>query len=262
MALAIAVLAGSAAQGSETRRGLVVAPEHRYAPCDRDDSPYSQSVETRIVSGRAWAAGCTARTRAPLRQPSGGGHRTYGTSNIWWPPRRRMTAGSALRTQPRSAPVRVRSPESHAGGASGEQAPEERKGRRRGDATDEPLLVRRQGRGGEAEVQADGRCTGGSDPGECPVGVRLDGDGRGRGARGDGSADTERRNAKHRRRATPVGHERKRTNYMPQGPRARHRAGGAGASSIPIHAGRRWGRSGLRMSAALMRARKNTTCRS
>ena len=157
-----------------------------------------------------------------------------------------MTAGSALRTQPRSAPVRVRPPESHAGGASGEQAPEERKGRRRVDATDEPLLVRRQGRGGEAEVQADGRCTGGPRPGGCPVGVRLDGDGRGRGARGDGSADTERRNAKHRRRATPVGHERKRTNYMPRGPRARHRAGAPGASGLPFHAGRGRERSGVR----------------
>ena len=257
MALAIAVLAGSAAQGSGTRRGLVVAlraPLRTLRPRRLLLLPVGRNTH-RLGSGmggRVYGPYTDAVSPAVGRR----------TSNIWWPPRRRMTAGSALRTQPRSAPVRVRSPESHAGGASGEQAPEERKGRRRVDATDEPLLVRRQGRGGEAEVQADGRCTGGSGPGGCPVGVRLDGDGRGRGARGDGSADTERRNAKHRRRATPVGHERKRTNYMPQGPRARHRAGGAGASSIPIHAGRRWGRSGLRMSAALMRARKNTTCRS
>ena len=42
--------AGSAAQGSETRRGLVVAPERRYAPHDRDEHPYSQPVETRTIA--------------------------------------------------------------------------------------------------------------------------------------------------------------------------------------------------------------------
>ena len=34
-----------------TWRGLTVAPEHRCAPYDRDDYPYSQSVETRIIAG-------------------------------------------------------------------------------------------------------------------------------------------------------------------------------------------------------------------
>ena len=40
-----------------TWRELTVAPEHRYAPYDRDDYPYSQSVETRIIadmSGRVY----------------------------------------------------------------------------------------------------------------------------------------------------------------------------------------------------------------
>ena len=53
-------------------------PSTAAHPATATTTPTPQSVETRIVSGRAWAAGCTARTRAPLRQPSGGGHRTYG----------------------------------------------------------------------------------------------------------------------------------------------------------------------------------------
>ncbi|MDE0387589.1 MAG: hypothetical protein OXI75_02715, partial [Rhodospirillales bacterium] len=38
------------ALGAETWHGLVVAPEHRCAPYDRDDYPYSQSVEAEIVA--------------------------------------------------------------------------------------------------------------------------------------------------------------------------------------------------------------------
>ena len=37
-------------KGDGTWRGLTVAPEHRCAPYDRDDYPYSQSVETRIIA--------------------------------------------------------------------------------------------------------------------------------------------------------------------------------------------------------------------
>ena len=36
--------------GAETWGGLVIAPEHRCAPYDRDDYPYSQSVEAEIVA--------------------------------------------------------------------------------------------------------------------------------------------------------------------------------------------------------------------
>ena len=35
---------------AETYRGIVVAPEHRCAPYDRNDYPYSQSVEAEIVA--------------------------------------------------------------------------------------------------------------------------------------------------------------------------------------------------------------------
>ena len=38
------------ALGAETWRGLVIAPEHRCAPYDRDDYPYSSSVEAEIVA--------------------------------------------------------------------------------------------------------------------------------------------------------------------------------------------------------------------
>ena len=36
--------------GAETWAGLVIAPEHRCAPYDRDDYRYSQSVEAEIVA--------------------------------------------------------------------------------------------------------------------------------------------------------------------------------------------------------------------
>ena len=46
------VLAGAeTVKGDGTWRGLTVAPEERCAPYDRDDYPYSQSVETRIIAG-------------------------------------------------------------------------------------------------------------------------------------------------------------------------------------------------------------------
>lgn len=38
------------AVGAETWGGLVIAPEHRCTPYDRDDYPYSQSVEAEIVA--------------------------------------------------------------------------------------------------------------------------------------------------------------------------------------------------------------------
>ena len=41
---------GGRAFGAETWHGLVIAPEHRCAPYDRDDYPYSQAVEAEIVA--------------------------------------------------------------------------------------------------------------------------------------------------------------------------------------------------------------------
>lgn len=41
---------GGRASGAETWSGLVIAPENRCAPYDRDDYPYSQSVEAEIVA--------------------------------------------------------------------------------------------------------------------------------------------------------------------------------------------------------------------
>ena len=135
-------LAGSGAvKGDETWRGLTVALEHRCAPYHRDDYPYSQSVETRIIAGM--------------------GGRVYGPYT-----------GRHFASRRNEAPVRVRRAEPDAGGARGEPAPEEREGRGRVDAADEPLLVRRPGRGGETEVRADGRRAGGPRPRRGPVGCR------------------------------------------------------------------------------------------
>ena len=41
---------GGRAFGADTWHGLVIAPEHRCAPYDRDDYPYSQAVEAEIVA--------------------------------------------------------------------------------------------------------------------------------------------------------------------------------------------------------------------
>ena len=47
----MALAAAGTVKANETWRGLSIAPEHRCAPYDRDDYPYSQSVETRIIAG-------------------------------------------------------------------------------------------------------------------------------------------------------------------------------------------------------------------
>lgn len=46
----MALAATGAVKGDGTWRGLTIAPEHRCAPYDRDDYPYSQSVETHIIA--------------------------------------------------------------------------------------------------------------------------------------------------------------------------------------------------------------------
>ena len=46
----IALAGAGTVETNGTWRGLTVAPEHRCAPYDRDDYPYSQSVETRIIA--------------------------------------------------------------------------------------------------------------------------------------------------------------------------------------------------------------------
>ena len=46
--MALAVAGTIKADG--TWQGLTVSPEHRCAPYERDDYPYSQSVETRIMA--------------------------------------------------------------------------------------------------------------------------------------------------------------------------------------------------------------------
>lgn len=51
-AMTVMALTGAGTvEADGTWRGLTVAPEHRCAPYDRNDYPYSQSVETRIIAG-------------------------------------------------------------------------------------------------------------------------------------------------------------------------------------------------------------------
>ena len=65
---ALALVLAASALG-ETYRGVQIAPEHRCAPYDRDDYPYSQSVEQRIVASLGavygpYTGSCFASTRA------------------------------------------------------------------------------------------------------------------------------------------------------------------------------------------------------
>ena len=48
--LCVCIANYSQALGAETWGGLVIAPEHRCAPYDQDDYPYSSSVEAEIVA--------------------------------------------------------------------------------------------------------------------------------------------------------------------------------------------------------------------
>ena len=50
------------ALGAETWRGLAVAPEHRSAPYDRADYPYSPSIEAGIVAAMGGRVSVTIRT--------------------------------------------------------------------------------------------------------------------------------------------------------------------------------------------------------
>ena len=47
----MALTSAGTVEADGTWRGLTVAPEHRCARYERDDYPYSQSVETRIIAG-------------------------------------------------------------------------------------------------------------------------------------------------------------------------------------------------------------------
>ena len=62
----MALAAAGTVKADGTWRDLTIAPEHRCAPYDRDDYPYSQSVETRIIAGMG------GRVYGPLlQQPQG-----------------------------------------------------------------------------------------------------------------------------------------------------------------------------------------------
>ena len=131
---------------------------------------------SRRVSSPAWADGCTARIRAALRQPPRDGYLAY-CCDIRGPRQWPVRCGCG-----HEAAVRLRPSQPDAGGARGEQAPEEREGRRGVAAAGEPVLVCGPGRGDQAQVPAHrgrARCA-------CPGGgldaVRLDRDGGGRRA--------------------------------------------------------------------------------
>ena len=165
--------AAGTVEADGTWRGLTVAPEHRCAPYDRDDYPYSQSVEARIIADM--------------------GGRVYGPYTDRYFASRRDTDIEHM----------VATSEAHDSGLCGADAgtkrqfasdllnltltapavnrpPEERERRWRVDAAAEPVLVRGPGRGGEEEVRAERRRAGGSGAGGRPEGMHLDRDGDGR----------------------------------------------------------------------------------
>ena len=211
-ALCAALLAAAAgmhgAEAAQTWRGLAVAPEHRCTPYERGDYPYPQPVEARIVVGMG---GCTARIRAALRQPPRDRCRAYG-GDLRGPRQRTVRNGRG-----HEAAVRLGPPELGAGGARGEQAPEEREGRRGAAAAGEPVLVRGPGRGGRAQVPAHGGRARGACLGGGPVAVRLDRDGGGRWTGGGIGFVVEGARHGWGRRATALGHERERAHRLPRG---------------------------------------------
>ena len=237
----MALAAAGTVNAEGTWRGLTLAPEHRCAPYDRDDYPYSQSVETRIIAGM--------------------GGRVYGPYTGRHFASRRETDIEHM----------VATSEAHDSGLCAADA--ETKHRFASDLLNltlaAPAVNRHQKSGKDAgewmprmnrcwfagRVEAVKRKYGLTvDAREAralvrsSVRVQLDRDGRGRRTGAGGRADTEGRSAKHRGCAETVGHERERENHVQGGPRARHRAGAPGASGLPVHAGRGWGRGGLRIT--------------
>ena len=108
------------AAAAETYRGIDVAPEHRCAPYDRSDYRYSQSLETRIVAS---------------------------IGKVYGPYTGTCFEGS----------IRIRSVEPDPGRSTRQPVQQERQGRRRVDARDERVLVRRANPRGPTQVRAEHR---------------------------------------------------------------------------------------------------------
>ena len=82
------------ADAAQTWRGMAVAPEHRCTPYERDDYPYPQSVEARIVAGMGGRVyGPYTGRHFASRRETDIEHRSRH--------RRRTTAGCVLRTRAR-----------------------------------------------------------------------------------------------------------------------------------------------------------------
>ena len=121
------------------------------------------------------------------------------------------------RRRKHEAAVRLGHAEPDSGRARGEQAPQEREGRRGVAAADEPVLVRGPGRGGQAQIRAHRGRAGGPGPGGGLDALRLDRDGSGRGTGGRAVAGGARHG--RGRRAAALGHERERVHHLQRGAR-------------------------------------------
>ena len=134
---------------ADTYRGVVIAPENRCTPYDRQDYPYSQSVEQRIVAALGaiygpYSGACFAHT---------------GQTDI-----EHMVAGSEAHDSGLCAAsgavkggFRHRPAEPHAREPERQSAPEKRQGRSRVDAGSQRVLVRRPNARSAPQIRPDDR---------------------------------------------------------------------------------------------------------
>ena len=233
---------------AETWRGLTVAPEHRCAPYDRRDYPYSQSVEARIVAamgGRVYGP-YTGRAFADRRRTDIEHIVAVSEAHDSG-----LCAASAA-TRRRFASDLLNLTPGCSEGEPLRQVGQVRQGRRRMATAPKPLLVREPRRRGAPQVPPHHRSPRGRSPRTDPLGLHVHGDGVLRRRRRAGVRRPIRygkRYALRRHRARPLGRQRQRTHLLPRGAPARHRAGAARSSRLPVHARRRRRRDRVRIGA-------------
>ena len=217
-------------------RGLVVTPEQRCSPYDADDYRYPQSVEDRIVAELGGVYGpYTGRWFASKSDTDIEHVVARSEAHDSGPVRRRPCDPSPLRDRPA---------ERDAGGPARESVREGRPRRGRVAAGAESLLVRGPGDRGPTAIRAHHRPSRGRRAGPGAGGLRLDGVDHIRTWRGPGHDRTYDSRSRGDRR---LGRQPERPRQLCGSSSARDRAGDARPSRVPVHAGWRRRRCGVRI---------------
>ena len=173
------------------------------------------------------------------------------TLNTSSPAPRPTTAASAPPTGQPPFTVRLRPPEPHPGLPQCQPAPEGSQGRQRVAASPEPVLVRRPDHTGPPEIRPHHRPGRGRGRRPDPRNLRVHGhDHAGTRYINQRRTGAEYCSQLHRRRERPgpLRRQRQRPYHLRRGPGPRHRAGPPRPPGIPVHARRRRGRRGVRVS--------------